>query len=45
MRNMRLTVARKRVRVLTSDSASRAADDLKNTVRDALLLLTWPEQG
>ena len=28
----------------SSDTASREADDVKNTVRDALLLMTWPEQ-
>ena len=28
----------------SSDTASREADDVKNTVRDALLLMTWPDQ-
>ena len=28
----------------SSDTASREADDVKNTVRDALLLMTWAEQ-
>ena len=28
----------------SSDAASREADDVKNTVRDVLLLMTWPEQ-
>jgi len=44
MRNTRLRVARKRVQMLSSDTASREADDVKNTVRDALLLMTWAEQ-
>jgi hypothetical protein len=39
MRNIR-----NRVRMPSSDTASREADDVKNTVRDALLLMTWPEQ-
>jgi hypothetical protein len=39
MRNMR-----KRVQMPSSDTASREADDVKNTVRDALLLMTWAEQ-
>src|SRR4030095_13136470 len=30
--------------MLRSDTASREADDVKNTVRDALLLMTWAEQ-
>ena len=28
----------------SSDIASREADDVKNIVRDGLLLMTWPEQ-
>jgi len=44
MRNIRLRVARKRVQMPSSDTASREADDVKNTVRDALLLMTWPDQ-
>ena len=44
MRNVRIRVARKRVQMLSSDTASREADDVKNTVRDALLLMTWAEQ-
>jgi hypothetical protein len=39
MRNVR-----NRVQMLSSDTASREADDVKNTVRDALLLMTWAEQ-
>ena len=35
---------RNRVRMPSSDTASREADDVKNTVRDALLLMTWDEQ-
>ena len=30
--------------MLNSDTASRGADDVKATVRDALLLMTWAEQ-
>ncbi len=44
MRNIRLRVARKRVQMLGSDTASRGADDVKTIVRDALLLMTWAEQ-
>jgi hypothetical protein len=44
MRNIRLRVTRKRVQMPSSDAASREADDVKNTVRDALLLMTWAEQ-
>ena len=44
MRNIRLRVARKRVQMLSSDTASRGADDVKTIVRDALLLMTWAEQ-
>ena len=44
MRNIRLRTARTRVQMLSSDTASREADDVKNTVRDALLLMTWAEQ-
>ena len=44
MRNIRLRVARKRVHMPSSDTASREADDVKDTVRDALLLMTWAEQ-
>lgn len=29
----------------SSNTASREADDVKNTVRDALLLMTWDEQA
>ena len=29
----------------SSDTASREADDVKNTVRDALLVMTWDEQA
>ena len=39
MRNIR-----KRVQMLSSDTASRGADDVKTIVRDALLLMTWAEQ-
>ncbi len=44
MRNIRLRVGRKRVQMLSSDTATREADDVKNTVRDALLLMNWAEQ-
>jgi len=44
MRNARIRTARNRVQMPSSDTASREADDVKNTVRDALLLMTWPEQ-
>ncbi len=44
MRNIRLRFARKRVQLLSSDTASRGADDVKTIVRDALLLMTWAEQ-
>ncbi len=44
MRNIRLRVTRKRVQVTSSDTVSREAEDVKNTVRDALLLMTWAEQ-
>ena len=44
MRNVRTRTARKRVQMSSSDTASREADDVKNTVRDALLLMTWDEQ-
>ena len=44
MRNMRLRVARKRVQMLSSDTASRRADDVKTIVRDALSLMTGAEQ-
>src|SRR6185295_13854965 len=37
MRNIRLGLTRKRVQMLSSDTASRGADDVKTTVRDALL--------
>jgi len=30
--------------MLSSDTASRGADDVKTIVRDALLLMTWAEQ-
>ena len=39
MRNIR-----NRVQMPSFDTASREADDVKNTVRDALLLMTWAEQ-
>jgi len=44
MRNLQIRTARNRVQMPTSDTASREADDVKNTVRDALLLMTWDEQ-
>jgi len=44
MRNARIRTARNRVQMPSSDTASREAYDVKNTVRDALLLMTWPEQ-
>src|SRR5882672_6512891 len=44
MRNVRMRTARNRVRMPSFDTASREADDVKNTVRDALLLMTWDEQ-
>jgi hypothetical protein len=44
MRNMRLRVARKRVQMLSSDTASRGSDDVKTIVRDALLTMTGAEQ-
>jgi len=44
MRNIRLRVARKRVQMPSSDTASREADDVKDAVRDALSLMTWPEE-
>jgi len=44
MRNTRLTVARKGVQILSSDTASGEADDVKNTVRDSLLQMSWAEQ-
>ena len=44
MRNIRLRVARKRVQMLSSGTASRGADDVKTIVRDALLLMTGTEQ-
>ena len=44
MRNIRLRVARKRVQMLSSDTGSRGSDDVKTIVRDALLLMTWPER-
>ena len=44
MRNIRLRVARKRVQMPSSDTASGDADDVKDTVRDALLLMTCAEQ-
>ena len=45
MRNVRIRTARNRVRLPSSDTASREADDVKNTVRDALLLMTWDAQA
>jgi len=44
MRNVLMRTARNRVRIPSFDTASREADDVKNTVRDALLLMTWDEQ-
>src|SRR6266705_4932219 len=44
MRNVRVRVARNRVQMPSSDTASREADDVKNAVRDSLLLMTWDEQ-
>ena len=44
MRNIRLRVTRKRVQMPSSDTASSEADDVKDAVRDALSLMTWPEQ-
>jgi hypothetical protein len=44
MRNIRLRVARKRVQMLSSDTASRGSGDVKSIVRDALLLMTGAEQ-
>ena len=44
MRNIRIRTARNRVQMPSSDTASREADDVKNMVRDGLLLMTWPEQ-
>jgi len=44
MRNIRLRVARKRVQMPSSDTASSEADDVKDAVRDALSLMTWPDQ-
>ena len=44
MRNVRIRIARKRIQMPSSDTASREADDVKNSVRDALLLMTWAEQ-
>jgi len=44
MRNVLIRTARNRVQVPSSDRASREADDVKNTVRDALLLMTSADQ-
>jgi hypothetical protein len=44
MKNIALRVARKRVQMLGSDTASRGSDDVKTIVRDALLLMTRAEQ-
>ena len=44
MRNLRIRIARNRVQMPSSDTASREADDVKNKVRDALLLLSSAEQ-
>ena len=44
MRNVRIRTARNRAQMPSSNTASREADDVKNTVRDALLLMTWDEQ-
>ena len=44
MRNIRLRVTRKRVQMPSSDTASSEADDVKDAVRDALSLMTWPDQ-
>ena len=40
MRNIRNRV----LQMPSSDTASREADDVKDTVRDALSLMSWPEQ-
>src|ERR1700751_5226418 len=45
MRNARIRTTRNRVRMPSSDTASLEADDVKNKVRDALLLMTWAEQA
>jgi hypothetical protein len=44
MRNIQIRTARNRVQMPISDTAFREADDVKNTVRDALLLMTWAER-
>jgi len=44
MRNVLIETARNRVQMPSSDTASREADDVKNKVRDALLLLSSAEQ-
>ena len=44
MRNAQIRTARNRVQMPSSVTASREADDVKNAVRDALLLMTWAEQ-
>ena len=45
MRNVRIRAARNRVQMPSSDTATREADDVKNTVRDALLLMTSADQA
>ena len=44
MRNLRIRTGRNRIRMQSSDTASLEADNVKNTVRDTLLLMTWDEQ-
>jgi len=44
MGNARIRTARNRVQMPSSDTASGETDGVKNTVRDALLLMTWAEQ-
>jgi hypothetical protein len=44
MRNVRIRAAGNRLQMPGSDIASRDAGDVKNTVRDALLLMTLAEQ-
>jgi hypothetical protein len=44
MRNAGLRVVRKRVQMLSSETGSDETDAVKNTVRNALLLMSWAEQ-
>jgi hypothetical protein len=44
MRNVPIRTAGKRVQMPSSDIASGEADDVKNTVRDGLLLMTSADQ-